>query len=91
MSFPIPSAGKVAHKTLFGKVPGEFRGTEEQQEELIDPPIEVSDDYYWLRDDSRTATKVLQHIDEENNYTTSVLSAHTDLNSSLYKVSMLIQ
>lgn len=32
------------------------------------------DDYYWLRDDSRTDPEVLSHLNAENDYTSLVMS-----------------
>lgn len=38
-------------------------------EDLILPAVSREDEYFWLRDDSRTSEKVLTHLRQENAYT----------------------
>lgn len=42
------------------------------------------DDYYWLRDDSRTNPEVLSHLRQENAYTDSVMAGPNPILSSLF-------
>ena len=41
-------------------------------EPMMDPPVKITDPYHWMRDDTRTNEKVLQHLKNENAYTTSI-------------------
>lgn len=59
-----PVAKRVPHKVAIGKVPGEERGPG-----AMDPPVEVEDDLFWLRDDDRKRRDVLDHLEAENGYT----------------------
>lgn len=54
---------------LFGKVAGENRGPNP-----MDPPIERTDDLFWLRDDDRKDPKVIAHLKAENAYTETHLA-----------------
>lgn len=78
---PVPR--KRPHNVLFGRVrsDNQFRGQEDQ---LIDPPLSHNDDYFWLRDDSRTNTEVLDIVKRENAYTESILSTHQDLQTKIF-------
>ncbi|KAK1304136.1 hypothetical protein QJS10_CPB11g02366 [Acorus calamus] len=42
------------------------------------------DNYYWLRDDSRTNPEVLSHISQENSYTDSVMSGTKKFEDEIY-------
>ena len=44
-----------------------------------------NDDYFWLRDDTRRSKEVLDYLDAENSYTTSVLAATQPLQDDLYE------
>ncbi|KAH9290387.1 hypothetical protein KI387_034504, partial [Taxus chinensis] len=44
-----------------------------------------NDDYYWLRDDSRSNPKVLAHLQQENTYTNAVMADAKQLQEELYK------
>lgn len=77
-----PLAEKIHSKRKFGFVDGELRGQDITK--LINPPIEIDDLYHWIRDDTRTNPKVLEHLNAENNYTNSVLQPHNDLKNALY-------
>ncbi|WP_312740241.1 S9 family peptidase [Cedecea neteri] len=43
------------------------------------------DNYFWLRDDSRSDAKVLRHLEEENNYAREVLKPSAALTDTLYR------
>jgi oligopeptidase B len=79
----IPQVEKFCSKRKFGLVDGELRGTD--QNKLTNPPIEQDDWYHWLRDDSRTNTKVIEHIQKENEYTNQIIYPHKNLVDELYK------
>ncbi|CAH9073484.1 unnamed protein product [Cuscuta europaea] len=42
------------------------------------------DDYYWLRDDSRSDPEILAHLREENDYTDCVMSGTKKLEDEIY-------
>lgn len=42
------------------------------------------DNYYWMRDDQRTAPEVLAHLHNENNYTEKMLASQKPLQESLF-------
>jgi len=44
-----------------------------------------TDDYYWLRDDTRQSPQVLQYLARENAYTNAVLAPHAALEQALYE------
>lgn len=58
-----PIAEKRPHIVLAGKVEGENRG-----ENPMDPPLEIKDDLFWLRDDDRKDPDVLRHLRTEAAY-----------------------
>lgn len=62
-----PSAEEVSHHVFFGK--GHVAEDSPGSEEFMDPPVSREDPYFWLRDDSRKAPKVLEHLRAENAYT----------------------
>ena len=66
-----PVAKRVAHTVTFGKVDGENRGTNPME------PVEVQDDLFWIRDDTRKNEEVLQLLRDENAYSQAV-TAHLD-------------
>ena len=43
------------------------------------------DDYYWMRDDSRTDAEVLSHLEKENSYADAVLAPLEKQTDSLYE------
>eukprot|EP00537_Pseudo-nitzschia_pungens_P004000 CAMPEP_0172370218 /NCGR_PEP_ID=MMETSP1060-20121228/36866_1 /TAXON_ID=37318 /ORGANISM="Pseudo-nitzschia pungens, Strain cf. cingulata" /LENGTH=806 /DNA_ID=CAMNT_0013095415 /DNA_START=407 /DNA_END=2827 /DNA_ORIENTATION=- len=53
-------------------------------EELLDPPLKIPDPYGWMRDESRTDTRVLDHLNAENAYTEALTSHLGKLRSELY-------
>lgn len=83
MSLQAPQAEKINSKRKFGYVEGELRGMDETK--LINPPIELDDTYYWMRDDTRTDSKILSYIKEENEYTNQIINPNKDLVEILYK------
>lgn len=56
---------KRPHFVAFGKVKGEKRG---EKSLLMDPPIYIKDDYYWLRNDKRDSDEIISILKEENKY-----------------------
>ncbi|KAG0456901.1 hypothetical protein HPP92_022058 [Vanilla planifolia] len=43
-----------------------------------------TDDYYWLRDDSRSDPEILSYLKEENDYTSQAMSGHKQLEDHIY-------
>lgn len=43
------------------------------------------DDYYWMRDDTRTSQDVLSHLEKENSYADAVLAPLAKQTDTLYK------
>ncbi|KAE9589289.1 hypothetical protein Lal_00000113 [Lupinus albus] len=43
------------------------------------------DNYYWLRDDSRTNPQVLSYLRQENNYTNSIMSGTKNFEDKLFE------
>lgn len=80
-----PVIEKICSKRKFGFVNDEFRGNDLSK--LINPPIELNDNYNWIRDDSRKSEKVLSHIKKENEYTNYIMNPHKELIKTLYKES----
>jgi oligopeptidase B len=71
------------HEVWFGKVPDDkFRG---QEELLANPPFSHIDNFFWLRDDSRTNKEILQIINQENCYTDCILSPHKNLQTQIFQ------
>ena len=69
-----PVAKRVAHTVTFGKVDGENRGTNPME------PVELQDDLFWIRDDTRKNEEVLQLLREETRTRTRTLSLTRTLN-----------
>ncbi|MDR2291105.1 MAG: oligopeptidase B, partial [Serratia marcescens] len=44
-----------------------------------------TDDYYWLRDDSRKEPKVLDYLKAENRYTEQMMAPYQKLRATLYQ------
>jgi oligopeptidase B len=53
------------------------RQSESSTNSLVDPPYALPDPYGWLRDESRTDERVLNHLKAENAYT-QALTAHLE-------------
>jgi len=75
-----PVAKRVPHKVSFGKVDGENRGPNP-----MEPAIEVVDDYFWLRDDSRKDEEILGLLRDENAYTEGCTKHLEDFRGALYE------
>eukprot|EP00049_Salpingoeca_infusionum_P008081 m.130734 g.130734 ORF g.130734 m.130734 type:complete len:744 (-) comp13908_c0_seq1:3496-5727(-) len=74
-----PLAEKVPHTVLLGAVEGEQRG-----EGAMNPPLELEDDYFWLRDDKRENPKVLEYLREQNAFMESQLGDCKEMEDTLY-------
>lgn len=88
--FPIPK--KEEYITQFGRVKDytvdapsayEFRGND--IDKLINPPLCVKDNYHWMRDNERTNQEVLDHINNENTFTETIMKDHEQLKKNLYE------
>jgi len=77
-SYPIPK--KVPLQVWFGNVQDRFRG----DPDTLSEPFSYPDDYFWLRDDSRTNQEIIEIINQENLYTKSILEPYGDLQTQLY-------
>ena len=44
-----------------------------------------NDNYYWMRDDSRTDTEILAHLEQENSYVETVLAPLEETREALYE------
>lgn len=62
-----PIAEKQPHTVHFGH--GHISDPSVSDEDLIEPALTRQDNYYWLRDDTRKSSKVLNHLHAENAYT----------------------
>jgi oligopeptidase B len=58
-----PIAKRLPHMVKIGKVDGENRGPNPME------PIEVQDDFFWIRDDTRKNEEMLDLLKAENAYT----------------------
>jgi oligopeptidase B len=56
---------KRPYSVAFGNIEGQNRG---DKSVLMNPPISINDDYYWLRDDKRTNPEIISILEEENKY-----------------------
>ena len=74
-----PVAKKRRKLVPFGKVDGEDRGAG-----LMDPPLMMEDDYYWLRSDTRDDPEVLDYLKEENTYTNTYMADTHQLQEELF-------
>ena len=72
--FPPPVPKKEEHVTQFGVVEDQYRGND--VEKLMNPPLCVKDNYYWMRFLNQD---VLDHITNENAYTESIMKEHVEL------------
>ena len=78
-----PIIEKISSKRKFGLVEGELKGNDLSK--LMNPPIELEDNYNWIRDDKKKSELVLSHIKKENEYTNNIINPHKELVSTLYK------
>ena len=53
--------------------------------ELTAHSVTRNDNYYWMRDDSRTDKEILAHLDEENSYVETVLAPLKGNREALYE------
>lgn len=77
-----PVARKIPNDVYFGinpNKPEEYRG-----KFAMNPPQKRIDDYYWLRDDSRSNADVINHLDQENEYCGQKLSYLDSFREELY-------
>lgn len=75
-----PVAEQRPREVLFGAVEGENRGVKP-----IQPPLKMTDPYFWLRDDKRESEEVLSHLRAENAYTQQQTDHLKELREELYK------
>lgn len=76
-----PPVAAIKPRTVFiGKVAGENRGPNP-----MDPPKEITDDYYWMRDDQRKNPEVISYLEAENEYTEHQTRHLQGTVDSLYK------
>ena len=66
-----PVAARQPHSVALGLGAGGDRG---EPSRLMDPPVFVEDDLFWLRSDTRDAPAVLEHLRAENAYTDACLA-----------------
>jgi oligopeptidase B len=59
--------------------------TEKIPHQLIEHGDIRVDNYFWLRDDSRSDAKVLRHLEDENNYARQALQPAAELTEKLYQ------
>jgi oligopeptidase B len=74
-----PIARKNHHIVKIGKVDNENRG-----ENPMDPPYEVEDPYFWLRDDTRSNSDVLEWLNTENKYFKDKYEVMVPLSEDIY-------
>lgn len=73
-----PVANKKPHTVLFGNI------SKDRGENLLSPPKEMNDYYYWMRDDKRNNKEVLDHLNAENEYTEHIMDDTTNLRQNLF-------
>ena len=73
-----PIAKRVPHTVTFGRVDGENRGPNPME------PLELSDDLFWIRDDSRKNEDMLQLLRDENAYSQHKTSHLDGFRGTLY-------
>eukprot|EP00934_Nitzschia_sp_Nitz4_P004502 Nitzschia sp. Nitz4//scaffold7_size249615//156884//159514//NITZ4_001187-RA/size249615-processed-gene-0.147-mRNA-1//1//CDS//3329558472//4492//frame0 len=61
------------------------RQSSESTNPLMDPPVAVPDPYGWLRDDARKDSLILDHLQQENNYTRDRLHHLGPLKQTIYQ------
>jgi len=75
-----PIAKKVEHFVKFGFIEGENRG-----KNPMNPPLEVPDPYYWMRDDSRKDKEIIEHLILENEYTEKSTNSLQNSREEIYE------
>lgn len=74
-----PVAPRRPHVVKIGAVAGEERGAS-----AFDPPIEMVDELFWLRDDKRESAEVLAHLRAENAYSAAATAHLEAFREALY-------
>lgn len=74
-----PKPKRIDHAVKFGVVDGEDRG-----ENAMNPPRELNDDLFWLRDDARANEEIMSHLRAENEYTEKHTGHLKALEKSVY-------
>mmetsp|Transcript_5977 Transcript_5977/g.16755 ORF Transcript_5977/g.16755 Transcript_5977/m.16755 type:complete len:798 (-) Transcript_5977:148-2541(-) len=91
---PPPLAHRDDDRVVYAGVAPEGWDNVEQQlprqsatstEALLDPVVAISDPYGWLRDETRTNPRVLDHLTAENDYTTALTQHLAPLRETLYR------
>jgi oligopeptidase B len=79
----MPTMSAVPPRTDSQPVPAAPRART-QPHVVAAPHGERSDEYYWLRDDERSAPEVLEYLAEENRYAEAMLAPLASLEERLY-------
>lgn len=79
--FP-PIAPKKPHVVYFGINPDD--PDENRGENPMNPPIEMNDNYYWLRDDERKNPEIIQYLNEENDYYQAYMRSTEKFQEEIY-------
>ena len=68
-----PIAERIPHQVVLGLAEdaSQLRGFDEKA--LMNPPMIIEDDLYWLRDDDRKNESIINLLDAENRYTSQQL------------------
>ena len=77
-----PIATKKPHIVHFGINPNDL--DEDRGENPMNPPIEINDNYYWLRDDERKNPEILKYLNDENEYFQNYMSSTEKFQQELY-------
>lgn len=77
---------KSEYYVRFGKSPANIE-LKFDESKYMDPPIMLRDDYYWLRDDSRTNKKVLDVLKSENKLVETLMGSDSsnEIQTKLYE------
>lgn len=73
-----PEIKKKQNNNLFGNV------NKDRGQDLIDPPIILEDNYYWLRDDKRKDEEILSILNNENKFTEGVMEDTKENQDKIY-------
>ncbi|XP_047330026.1 protease 2 [Impatiens glandulifera] len=79
--FRVSAASSSTSAMSISKEPPRAKKISHEMEMFGDTRV---DNYYWLRDDSRTDPEVLSYLQEENLYTEFVMSGTKELQSQIY-------
>lgn len=75
-----PEPLEKPHDVVFGNVPDKDFG----EGPLMNPPVTVSDPYFWMRDDHRNDPAVLEHLRQENAYTNHTTLSNRPFERRIY-------